>query len=107
MYYIVFVIDLSCLVLLAMIPYNMDLGDEFNNFIVNELIDSLSSDDEDIFYCDVANIVSEVLLNEPIHHGSIVVCCIVDRERLSWHNLLYHDYFSENPIFHPDFLDGG
>jgi hypothetical protein len=60
----------------------MDLGDEFNNFIVNELIDSSSLDVEDKFYCDATNIISKVLLNEPIHHGSIVGRCIVDRESL-------------------------
>jgi hypothetical protein len=55
---------------------------EFNHFIVNELIDASSSDDEDNFYCDVINIVYEVSLDEPIHHGSIVGRRTVDRERL-------------------------
>jgi hypothetical protein len=82
----------------------MDLGDEFNNFILNELIDSSSSDDEDNFYCDVVNTVSETLLNELIHRGSIVGRRAVDRKRLSWHALLYHDYFLDNPIFGPDFF---
>jgi hypothetical protein len=66
----------------------MDLGDEFNNFILNELIDSSSSDDEDNFYCDVVNTVSETLLNELIHRGSIVGRRAVDCKRLSWHALL-------------------
>jgi hypothetical protein len=60
----------------------MDLGDEFNHFIVNELIDASSSDDEDNFYCDSANIVYEASLDEPIHCGSIVGRRIVDCERL-------------------------
>jgi hypothetical protein len=61
----------------------MDLGDEFNDFIVNELIDSSSSDDEDNFYYNAINIVSEALVNEPIHRGSIIRRYIVDRKRLS------------------------
>jgi hypothetical protein len=68
--------------LIALIPCSIDLEDEFNNFIVNELIDSSSFDDEDNFYCDAANIVSEVSLNEPNHRGSIIGCHTVDRERL-------------------------
>jgi hypothetical protein len=84
-------------VLLALIPCSMDLGDEFNNFILNELIDSSSSHDEDNFYCDVVNIVFETLLNELIHRGSIVGRRAVDRKRLSWHALLYHDYFFRQP----------
>jgi hypothetical protein len=39
-------------VLLAMVMFSMDLGDEFNDFIVNELIDSYG---EANFYFDVAN----------------------------------------------------
>jgi hypothetical protein len=50
--------------LLAMVICSMDLGDEFNDYIVNELIDSSSSDDEDNFYFDAANIVSDVSLNK-------------------------------------------
>jgi hypothetical protein len=70
-------------VLLTLIPYNIDLEDESNNFTVNELIDSSFSDDKYTFYFNAANIVSESLLNEPIHHGSIVGRRTVDRERLS------------------------
>jgi hypothetical protein len=70
-------------VLLTLIPYNIDLEDESNNFTVNELIDSSSSDDKYTFYFNAANIVSKLLLNEPIHHGSIVGRRTVDRERLS------------------------
>jgi hypothetical protein len=82
----------------------MYLGDEFNDFIVNGLIDSSSLDDEDNFYYDAANIVSEALLNEPIHRGFIIGRRTVDRKRLSWHDLLYLDYFSDNPIFGPEFF---
>jgi hypothetical protein len=41
-------------------------------FCCNKLIDSSFSDDEDNFYFDVANIIAETLLNEPIHCGSII-----------------------------------
>jgi hypothetical protein len=82
----------------------MDFGDKFNNFVVNELIDSSSSDDDDNFYVDAANIVAKASRHEPIHRGSIIGHPIVDHEseRLSWHYLLYRDYFLENPIFGPD-----
>jgi hypothetical protein len=50
--------------LLALLLCSMDIRDEFNNFIINELIDSSSSDDEDNFYFDAANIVSDVSLNK-------------------------------------------
>jgi hypothetical protein len=49
-----------------------DLRDKFNNFIVNKLIDSSSFDDDDTFYFNVVDIISETSLNEPIHHGSII-----------------------------------
>jgi hypothetical protein len=62
------------------------------------------SNDEDNFYCDAANIVSEVSLNEPNHSGSIIGRHIVDRERLLWHDLLYRDYFLDNSIFGPEFF---
>jgi hypothetical protein len=86
-------------VLLAMVMFSMDLGDEFNDFIVNELIDSSS---EANFYFDAANIVSEVSLNKLIHCGSMVGRRILDHELLSRHYLLYHNYFSANPIFGPE-----
>jgi hypothetical protein len=75
----------------------MDLTDEFNDYIVNELIDSTSSDDKYNFYFDVINIVSEASLNEPIHCGSMVGPRSIDREKLLWHYLLYYDYFFRQP----------
>jgi hypothetical protein len=51
-------------------------SEQFNDFVVNELIDSSSSDDED-------------KLNETIHHRSIVGHRIVDREMLLRRCLLY------------------
>jgi hypothetical protein len=69
--------------LLILIVYSMEFGDEFNDFIVDELINSSPSDDEDNFYFDAANIVAEAPLTKPMHRGSIVGHCIVDREILS------------------------
>jgi hypothetical protein len=77
----------------------MNSEDEFNDFVVNELIDSSSSEDEEKFDSDATDIIAHESLNEPHHGGSIIGHGTVDRERLSWHNLLYWDYFSENPIF--------
>jgi hypothetical protein len=36
--------------------------------------------------------------------GFIIGHHIVDRERISWHNLLYRDYFLENPVFGSEFF---
>jgi hypothetical protein len=68
------------------------------------LNDSSSSEDDEIFYFDTAKIVENMLVVEPICRGSIIGHHIVDRERLLWHYLLYRDYFSENPIFGPEFF---
>jgi hypothetical protein len=81
-----------------------DANDSFNDFVLNELNDSSSSDDDENFYFEAAKIVTDTLIDEPIHHGSIIGHRTVDRERLSWHNLLYHDYFSEKPVFGPKFF---
>jgi hypothetical protein len=78
----------------------MEFGDE--HFVVNELIDLASSDDNVNFYFDAANIVVEASLNEHIHGWSIVGHHTLDHERLLWHYLLYRDYFSDNPIFRPE-----
>lgn len=82
----------------------MDSEDEFNDFILNELIDSSSLDDEDDFYYGATNIIAEESLNEPLHRGSIVGHHIVNRGRHSWYYLLYRDYFSDNPIFGPEYF---
>jgi hypothetical protein len=69
--------------------YSMNSDDEFNNFVVNKLIDSSSSEDEEKFYSDATDIITQELHNEPRRGGSIVRHEVVDHERLSWHNLLY------------------
>jgi predicted AAA+ superfamily ATPase len=77
-----FVIN-SFLLALSQIRCSMDFGDDFNNFVVNELIDSSSLDDDENFYFDGANIVAKVSQDEPIHQESIIGHRIVNRERLS------------------------
>jgi hypothetical protein len=61
----------------------MDSEDEFNNFVLNEVIDSSSLDDEVNFYLDATNIIAHESLNEPRRGGSIVGHEIVNRERFS------------------------
>jgi hypothetical protein len=73
----------------------MDSDDEFSQFVFDEIINSSSSDDE--MYYDAAHIVVEDSVNNPGRIGSIEGHEIVHRERLLWHDLLYKDYFSNNP----------
>ena len=80
----------------------MDCGDDFNDFVLNELIYSSSSDDEDNFIYDAAKIIVEEAFNEPLYRGSIVGHGTVDRDRYSWHFMLYRDYFADNPVYGPD-----
>jgi hypothetical protein len=41
----------------------MDSEDEFNDFVLNELIDSPSSEDQENFYSDATNIIAHELHN--------------------------------------------
>jgi hypothetical protein len=61
----------------------MNSEDEFNDFVVNELIDSSSLDGEENFYLDVTNIIAVESLNEPRRGESIIGHETVNRERLS------------------------
>jgi hypothetical protein len=65
----------------------MESCDEFNQFVMNEVIDSSSSDDENDLFFGAAHMITEDSVNHP------------GRERLLHHGLLYKDYFSENPTF--------
>jgi hypothetical protein len=49
----------------------MDSQDEFNEFVLNELIDSPSWEDKESFYSDATNIIAQESLHEPRHGGSI------------------------------------
>jgi hypothetical protein len=77
----------------------MESCDEFNQFVMNEVIDSSSSDDENDLFFGAAHMITEDSVNHPGRIGSVEGNEIVDRERLLHHGLLYKDYFSENPTF--------
>ena len=80
----------------------MDSDDEFNQFVMDEIIDSSSSDDErKAAILGAAHLIVEDTLNHPGRIGSIVEHEVVDRERLLHHDLLYKDYFSDKPTFGP------
>jgi hypothetical protein len=61
----------------------MNSEDEFNDFVVNELIDSSSLDGEKKIYLNVTNIIADESLNEPRRDESIINHKTVNRERLS------------------------
>jgi len=77
----------------------MDSDDEFNQFVMDEIIDSSSSDDE--LFDGAAHMIIEDSVNHPGHIGSVEGHEVVQRERLLHHDLLYKDYFSEKTIFGP------
>ncbi|KAG2562852.1 hypothetical protein PVAP13_8KG215529 [Panicum virgatum] len=80
----------------------MDSDDEFNQFIMDEIIDSSSSDDErKAVISSAAHLIVEDTLNHLGRIGSIEGHDVVDRERLLYHGLLYKDYFSKKPTFGP------
>ena len=72
----------------------MDSDDEFNQFVMDEIIDSSSSDDErKAAILGAAHLIVEDTLNHPGRIGSVEGHDVVDRERLLYHGLLYKDYF--------------
>ncbi|PVH65950.1 hypothetical protein PAHAL_1G110400 [Panicum hallii] len=77
----------------------MELEDEFNQIVMKELIDPSSSDDENDLFFDAAHMIIEDSVNHPSQIGYVKGHDVVDRERLFWHDLLYKDYFSDNPTF--------
>ena len=76
-------------------------SDEFNQFVMNELIDSSSSDDENNLFFVAAHMIIEDSVNHPGRIGSVEGHEVVDRKRLLHHDLLYKDYFSDKPTFGP------
>ena len=60
------------------------------------MINSSSSDDE--LFDGAAHMIIEDLVNHPGRIGSVEGHEVVQRERLLHHDLLYKDYFSDNPI---------
>jgi hypothetical protein len=80
----------------------MDSDDDFNQFVMDELIESSSSNDErKAFIFGAAHLIIEDSLNNPGRVGSVEGHDVVDRERLLHHNLLYKDYFADKPTFGP------
>ena len=78
----------------------MDSDDEFNQFVMNEIIDSSSSDDErKAAILGAAHLIVEDTLNHPGRIGSVEGHDVVDRERLLHHDLLYKDYFFRKTYF--------
>ena len=70
----------------------MDSDDEFNQFVMDEIIDSSSSDDErKAIISGAAHLIVEDTLNHPGRIGSVEGHDVVDRERLLHHDLLYKD----------------
>ncbi|XP_015692412.1 uncharacterized protein LOC102706567 [Oryza brachyantha] len=78
----------------------MGSDDEFNQFVMDELMHS-SSDDEQRVFRAATHIIVEDSLNHPGRIGSIKGHDVLDRDRLMWHNLLFKHYFSDNPTFGP------
>lgn len=77
--------------------------DEFDRFVMEELIDPSSSEDEnDLLFFGAAYIIIEDSLNHLGRIGSVEGHEVVDRGRLFWHDLLYKDYFSDEPTFGPE-----
>lgn len=77
----------------------MESDDEFNQFVMNDLIDPSSSDDENDLFFDAAHVIVDGLVNHPGRIGSVEGHAVVHRDRLLHHALLYKDYFSDNPTF--------
>jgi hypothetical protein len=77
----------------------MESDDEFNQFVMNDLIDPSSSDDENDLFFDAAHVIVDDLVNHPRRIGSVEGHAVVHRDRLLHHALLYKDYFSDNPTF--------
>ena len=77
----------------------MESDDEFNQFVMNEVVDLSSSDDEDDLFFGVAQKIIEDSVNNLGRIGLVEGHDVLDRERLLYHGLLYKDYFSDNPTF--------
>jgi len=64
---------------------------------LDEVIHSSSSDDE--LFDGAAHMIIEDSVNHPGRIGSVEGHEVVQRERLLHHDLLYKDYFADNPTF--------
>ena len=77
----------------------MESDDEFNQFVMNEVVDLSSSDDKDDSFFGAAQKIIEDSVNNPGRIGSVEGHDVLDREKLLYYGLLYKDYFSDNPTF--------
>jgi hypothetical protein len=80
----------------------MDSKAEFN--LPNEVVDSSSSDDDDEFYIAAAHIVATDIGNEPRYRGSVEGHRVLNCDRQSGHVKLYQDYFSDDPMYGPNYF---
>ncbi|PVH47875.1 hypothetical protein PAHAL_4G175000 [Panicum hallii] len=64
-------------------PKSMESNDEFNQFVMNELIDPSSSDDENDLFFGTMHMIIEDSVNHPGRIGSVEGHDVVDHERLS------------------------
>lgn len=73
---------------------------------LEQVLDSSSSDEEDQFFCDVAQIVHNHYqsASAPKHGGSVVGHKLIDREREEGHWRLHQDYFADEPTYGPIFF---
>lgn len=85
----------------------MESDDEFNEFVMNELIDPSSLDEEHDLFFGAAQMIIEESVNNPGRIGSVQGHEVVHRDRLLWHNLLYKDYFSDIQRLEQTSLDAG
>ena len=85
----------------------MESDDEFNQFVMNELIDASSDDENDPFF-GAAHMIIEDSVNHPGRIGSIEGHDVLDRERVLYHGLLYKKTISQI-ILHSErrLLDAG
>ena len=67
----------------------MESDDEFNQFVMKEVVDPSSSDDEDDQFLGAAQMIIEDSVNNPGRIGSVEGHDVLDRERLfsaqHWH----------------------
>ena len=77
-----------------------------HQFLLEQVLDSSSSDEEDKFFCDVAHVVHNHYqsANAPKDGGSVVGHQVIDREREEGHWRLHQDYFTEEPTYSPIFF---
>ena len=74
--------------------------------LLEQVLDSSSSDEEDKFFCDVAHVVHNHYqsANAPKHGGSVVGHQVIDREREEGHWRLHPGLLHGRTYIRPNFL---